>query len=269
MSLSRLKKEPFSLVLGWGGARWFAHIGVLRFLEEHKLKPTEIVGTSMGACIGAYAAFGLTSHQIEDIVKDISYTSLFDFDLKTGLVQGDKIRHFLKKTFNESVIEDLTIPLRICATTLNGGKTTIFNSWSVIDALRASISLPWLFSPYSINGSEYVDGCLTANLPIEHATYQTCIAVSVVKDVNQPITFTDSRFGLKVARNRFALNKDVLSRALNIMLTEQEDEMIKNTDKQVYFIRPCIQDIGVLSIEKIDEAIALGYNQARVLLMRK
>lgn len=261
-----IQTAPFSLVLWGGGARGYAHIGVLRFLEEHSLKPAEIVGTSMGACIGACAAVGMKAQEIQDIFQHTSFIKLLDIDITTGLVYGEKIRSFMSTLFSEKTIEKTTIPFRACATTLINGKTMVFKKWLVVNALRASISLPWLFSPYEIDGIEYVDGCLTANLPLEVARYGQTIAVSVIKDTSTPIDYTDSVLGITIPRNRLSLNRDIINRSLNIMLQQQEDHMLKNTEKKVLLVRPAIQHIGVLSVEKIEEAVTLGYTTAKKIL---
>ena len=136
-------------------------------MEEKNIQITEIAGTSMGAIIGAFLAIGTTSDEMQKITREINYLQMIDFDLKNGFIKGDKIINFLEKYFGNTQIQDLKIPLKIIATDLETGEKKVFMNGKIVDAVRASISLPGIFRPHEIDGKFFIDGGVVSNLPLE------------------------------------------------------------------------------------------------------
>lgn len=138
----------------------------------------------MGAVIGAFLAIEKTSDEMQKIAQEISYLQMIDFDLKNGFIKGEKIVNFLKKYFGNTEIQYLKIPLKIIATNLETGEKKVFSSGKIVDAVRASISLPGIFRPHEIDGKLFIDGGVVSNLPLEElSTYQK-IGISALKTYN-------------------------------------------------------------------------------------
>ncbi len=163
-----------ALVLGSGAARGLAHIGVLKVLEEAQIKPEIVVGTSMGALIaGGYAA-GLSAKEMEDIACKTNWLRVAKLLMprklqRDGLIDGGRIEDFIIALLGEQKIENLNTPFAAVATDLLSGEEVILQSGSLVKAIRASISLPFLFSPVKINGKLLADGAVTNPLPINVA----------------------------------------------------------------------------------------------------
>ncbi len=166
--MSESKKEV-SLVLGSGGARGLAHIGVIRWLEEQGYQIKSISGCSMGAVIGGIYAAGKLEEfeQWVCAIKKLDIVSLLDISWrKNGLVKGDKIIDTLIALVGDQKIEDLPIPYTAVAADIAGEKEVWLQSGSLFDAIRASISLPMFFTPFTINGVDLIDGGVLNPVPI-------------------------------------------------------------------------------------------------------
>jgi NTE family protein len=162
-------KTTISLVLGSGGARGLAHIGVIRWLEENNFKIESISSCSMGALIGGiYAAGKLNDfeHWVRAITK-VEIVKLLDLSWnKSGLVKGDKIINTLIDLVGEQGIEDLPITYTAVAADILSEKEVWINSGRLFDAIRASISLPLFFTPFKYNGVDLIDGGVLNPVPI-------------------------------------------------------------------------------------------------------
>lgn len=163
------KKKTVSLVLGSGGARGLAHIGVIHWLEENGFEIKSISGCSIGAIIGgAYAAGKL--NDFEDWVQAITKSDIFtllDVSWKrNGLVKGDKIIDSLTELVGDIMIEDLEIKYTAVAADIVNEKEVWMNSGRLFDAIRASMSLPLFFTPFNYNGIDLIDGGVLNPVPI-------------------------------------------------------------------------------------------------------
>jgi len=164
------KKKPVALVLASGGAKGFAHIGAIEELENQGYEIASIAGTSMGALVGGiYAAGGL------DQVKEWMYHltrkkvfSLADFTWSThALLKGNRLMKALQEQVPDTPIEQLRIPFCAVATDLRTGSEVVFRSGSLYEAIRASISVPMLFTPVEMDDMLLVDGGITNGLPLD------------------------------------------------------------------------------------------------------
>ena len=175
--------KTVSLVLGSGGARGLAHIGIIHWLEEHGYKITTIAGSSIGALIGGiYCAGKLDDYekwiralQKKDVIK------LLDFSFsRSGLFSGDKIMQTLKELLGEVNIEDMPIKFTAVASDVDAEKEVWFDDGPLFDAIRASISIPTIFTPVSHNGHMLVDGAMLNPIPIAPTlTDMTDITIAV------------------------------------------------------------------------------------------
>lgn len=163
-------KQDVALVLASGGAKGFAHIGAIEALEENGYRITSLAGTSMGALIGGiYAAGGLP--QVKEWMYNLSkqrILSLTDFTLSPhAIVKGDRLIKALQAHVPDCRIEELPIPFSISATDLKTGSEVVFREGSLYEAIRASISIPMLFTPVEMGDMLLVDGGLTNGLPLD------------------------------------------------------------------------------------------------------
>ncbi len=196
------KKPKVALVLSGGGAKGIAHIGVIRELEKRGIKPDLIIGTSAGALVGGMYAAGLTPNQLEEIVMSADWDYLMNDAIHrenlligqgnknknsvislpldglkpamvSGVYEGQNLLTFFEIAVNKynrvMDFDDLEIPFRSIGTNIETGEMKVFESGKLADAMRASMSIPSVFSPYEIDGELYVDGGLVNNLPSDIA----------------------------------------------------------------------------------------------------
>jgi predicted acylesterase/phospholipase RssA len=156
--------------LGGGAAKGLFHIGVLSVLEENGIFPNFIAGTSMGAIVGAMYASGLKAADMKQIVQQINWRKILRLtDLSipfSGLTQGKGIDDLLKSIIEERTFSDLKIPFACVATDLKNGTQVVLKDGLLIDAIRASISLPAILTPKKIDGRYLLDGGLVNVVPV-------------------------------------------------------------------------------------------------------
>ncbi|HMV44850.1 MAG TPA: patatin-like phospholipase RssA [Leptospiraceae bacterium] len=162
------KNLKLGLALGSGSSRGWAHIGVIRRLEELGIKPDVVVGTSVGSLVGAaYCAGKLTD--LESWLVSLKWqdvVSFFDLSFAGGLIKGNKLFKFFESHFQDTKIEDLQIPFGAVATDLETGQEIWMRSESLLSAVRASISLPGIFSPARRDNRWLVDGGMVNPVPV-------------------------------------------------------------------------------------------------------
>jgi NTE family protein len=190
-------KKTVSLVLGSGGARGYAHIGVIEALEERGYEITSISGSSMGALVGGiYAAGKLPELKAWLLSLDwIEVLKLVDFSFSTdGMIKGDRVFEQIEKIVGKVNIEDLPIPFTAVATNLHTQKPVWFQKGDLVDAMRASVAIPTILTPKKIEGQSLVDGGILTPLPTmpllaNHSDYT--IAVNIHADDDESLNQTD------------------------------------------------------------------------------
>jgi len=186
-----LQKGKVGLALGGGTARGLAHIGVLEVLEKEGIPVDMITGTSLGAVVGALYAQGKDSSQIKDLALDLGWKKLaplVDPSLpKTGFIKGRKIKNLLALIIGGDIkFSDLKIPLACVTTDIDTGEEVVIDQGSVLEAMRASISIPAVFTVVKWKGRYLVDGGLVNPVPVSVAKRMGAdfvIAVNVIPDV--------------------------------------------------------------------------------------
>jgi NTE family protein len=164
-----MSKETVSLVLGSGGARGLAHIGIIHYLEEHGYDIRSISGCSMGALVGGIYACGKLDafEQWVRAITKVDIIKLLDFSWgKQGLVEGERIIEALKELVGDRRIEDLPIEYTAVAADIQREKEIWLKRGSLFDAIRASISLPLFFTPFDMNDMKLLDGGILNPVPI-------------------------------------------------------------------------------------------------------
>ncbi|MDO6562344.1 patatin-like phospholipase family protein [Amphritea sp. 1_MG-2023] len=278
-----------SLVLGSGGARGLAHIGVIHWLEQHGFKIASISGCSSGALIGGIYAAGKLD-EFEAWVQSIRTVDIVTFmDLswkKSGLVKGDKIINTLTNLVGDVMIEDLPINYTAVASDINNEKEVWINSGRLFDAIRASISLPLLFTPFQYKGIELIDGGVLNPVPIaptfNDATDLT-IAVNLGGKVNGKERVTLNT-GISEAKKTFLSSKiaeflesfkepstaspskdrdayDIANQAFDAMQSTIARQKLAAYPAD-YFIEVARNACGMLEFDRASEMISLGYQAA-------
>lgn len=204
-----MSETRVALVLGGGGARGLAHIGVLKVLEKNNIPIHLIVGTSMGAFVGGFYAAGTGIDLMEELALSVDrkfIAKMLSPSFSTsGLVDGERVRSYLEKFLGNVNIEDLGIPFSSVATDLTMGEEVIFSNGSLLDAIMASIAIPALFKPVHYQNRYLVDGGLVNPLPVSIAHK---LRANVVIAVN--VTPSPSKVGKPGNAQRvFRLNKTI------------------------------------------------------------
>lgn len=251
------KAHTVSLILGSGGARGLAHIGVIKELEARGYAISSIVGCSMGALVGGFYAVGkLASYEswvtrlaMWDVVRflDISLTN------RSGIMKGDLIMDQLRSLVGHRLIEDLPIPFTAVATDVVNKKEVWLNRGDLFDAIRASISIPGIFTPKEIDGRVLVDGGLLNPLPVAPATDERTdltIAVSLAgRDVSHPC-------GPDVVPANSGGIEEYRSRIDRFIGTVQERLGIERPNDQVKARTPSLTDVLMGMFDTMQIAIA-------------
>ena len=166
----KAERPLIALALGSGGARGFAHIGVIKALEAAGIKPDIVAGSSSGAIVAALYASGLSGIELERMAIELQETALIDFALfGEGWVRGEALQGYVNRTVGNLPIERLAKPFAVVATDAKSGRMVVFNRGDTGLAVRASSSVPNLFIPPVIDGVPYLDGGLTSPVPVSVA----------------------------------------------------------------------------------------------------
>ncbi len=241
-----------ALLLGGGGARGFAHVGVIRELESAQIPIDLIVGVSVGSLIGALYADTADSFKLEWKAFQIQKKDIFDyklFNLKDGLAKGDAIKAYIDNNLETKYLENMKIPLAIVAVDLNSGLPVVFKTGPIKDAVRASTAVPGIFMPMPFEGKFLVDGGVVGNL-----------APQVAKDLGASVII-----GVNIAKPRSNLSGGmpnvltVIMEAINIM----GDEIVRLRKNDIdILIEPQVGNIGITDFSKKRELIEAGRQAA-------
>jgi len=234
------------LVLSGGGARGFAHLGVLQALNEAGIMPDVISGTSAGALAGVLYADGYSP---KEILKLMNTGSRLDFMRpampREGLLQINGIIKILKAHLKATTFNELKIPLYVTATDMNNGKAVYFSEGNLLDPVIASASIPVVFQPVKINDISYVDGGVLDNLPL--FPIENKCKVLIGSFVN-PVGYAEKISGLiNIAERTFMLS--------------MSKEIIEKAKKFHLFVAPLeLKNYKILDPEKAAELFDVGYN---------
>ena len=193
--MEKRKLKTVSLVLGSGGARGLAHIGVIKWLLGNKYEIKSIAGCSIGSLIGGVYAAGKLD-RLEEWMRALTKTdilSLIDLSWdKSGFVKGDKIINTLVDLIGDLSIEDLPIAFTAVAADIKSEKEVWINSGRLFDAIRASISLPLFFTPFNYNGVMLIDGGILNPVPIA-PTFSDETDLTIAVNLGGPVSENDQK----------------------------------------------------------------------------
>ncbi len=256
------------LVLGGGGARGLAHFGVLRVLHREKIPIACIAGTSMGGLVGALFAAGVPAERVEEEVLRLSRVTeqirLVDVELSAaGLsVRGRRIYNFMADLLGEDLtFADLPLPLAMVAVDIHTGREVILQGGLVIDAVRATISVPGVFMPVDLGDYRLVDGGVLDNVPVDVARGMGAtrtIAVDVLPSFSVNVPGRDPvETGLQLAFAPRQLTE--VYHVLMIMIAALTESRLRQYPPDL-LIRPALSpSITLLSgFNRAEEMIAAG-----------
>lgn len=166
----KVREPVVALVLGGGGVKGFAHVGVIKVLESHGIKPNIVVGTSAGSFVGALYASGMSAFKLQSVALGIQETDIRDLTLSSqGFLIGEKLQQFVNTQVGNKTIQQFPIRFAAVATDLESGEKAAFNYGNAGQAVRASCSIPNVFLPARIGKRQYVDGGLVSPVPVQTA----------------------------------------------------------------------------------------------------
>ena len=236
-----------ALVLASGGSRGLAHIGAIEVLEEHGFRVTSIAGASMGALVGGiYAAGGLDAFkEWMRTVDRMKIFNLMDFTIGNGgFVKGEKVIDELKSIIPDKLIEDLPVPFTAVATDIRHRREVLFNSGSLYDAIRSSISMPSIFTPNRIGDMLLIDGGVVNPVPVNRVL-RTPGDILVAVDLNGPyIEKQEEEPEDKKSRLRGRLERIVDSISDKVLKDKVEASLPQIKDKE----KEDDDDMGIVSI---------------------
>ena len=243
-------REPvIAVALGGGGAKGFAHIGVLKVLESHGIKPKIVTGTSAGSFVGSLYASGKSPYQLQQIALGFKESDIRDLTLnRQGFLLGQKLQDYVNKNVANKPIEQFPIRFAAVATRLDTGRKAEFIKGNAGQAVRASCSIPNVFVPALIGGQKYVDGGLVSPIPVKTAQNMGADIVIAVDISARPD-------GTK-AMNMFG----VLDQTINIMGQQSINEELNQAN---VVIQPKVGHLGVLDLKSSNEAILEGERAAQ------
>jgi NTE family protein len=254
-----MKLNPFNtrigLALGGGAAKGIAHIGVLKAFEEEQIRIHCISGTSVGALVASYHAFGRPPESILSICSTLNLSRILNFTFERGgLFSTDNIREMIHRDLGDCRIEEADIPLAICTTDIETGEQMIFRKGNLADAVCASMAVPGLFVPVEIDGRILVDGGLVENVPISPLAKMGA-GITVAVDLSYVSRYPKPEDTL-----------DVISNAINIGIDFNTRKQLKKADVAVPL------DLSDYSLtnnaDRVDELYMEGYRPMKKKIQR-
>ncbi len=229
------------LALSGGGVRALAHIGVLKVLDEAGLRPSSMAGTSMGAIVGALYAAGKTGEELEaEVLRLTGFGQILQFvdwlPSTRGLMNGQSLSNYIKGQLGGDItFDDLLMPLAVTTTDMSSGKGVNLSSGSVIDAIRASLSLVGIFTPVERDGHRLVDGGFLNHLPVNVAREQGA-SVLVAVNINSSVLYgeeeeelirgTFPRFTPPAVTDLIQINSIMVRELTRLRLAEAKPEFL-------------------------------------------
>jgi NTE family protein len=246
------KKKKIGLVLGSGAARGLAHIGVIKALEEENISIDMITGTSIGALVGACYAKNGEIKDFEEVVLNTNWKQLLqlaDLNLAVilkGFVQGQKVKELLKTIIGDIEFKDLKIPLAVVATDVNTGEEVIIKEGSVVEAVRASISIPVVFMPVKFKDKFLIDGGIVNPVPvnvIKKMGATSVIACNVIQSLGERRT-TKKRENLRIKKTEVVAGKGAPNKSdLFAIVENQINSIIQENSGKMKKLQKVINDL--------------------------
>ncbi len=244
------ENEKIGLALGGGAVLGAAHIGVLKALEESDIPVSYVAGTSIGALISAFLAFGKGWEEITEVLKDLNWLDISGISLSQfGLLSNKKLGRIIIENMGDVSFDEALIPLAMVATDISTGEKVVLKKGSVATAVMASTCIPGIFVPVEVNGKILVDGGIVENVPV--TTLKDMGADLIIGvDLNSKHTFKKPRNIVEVLLRSF----DFTLKTATKLQTEQADILVE----------PDLSSFNMVDVDQMDDLIEKGYQEANL-----
>jgi NTE family protein len=256
--------RKIGLALGGGAARGLAHIGVLEVLEKEGIRFDMIAGTSAGAAVGALYAQGKLASQMEELALNTGWkrlVSLVDLALpRSGFIEGTRIKNQLKSIIGDIEFSDLKIPMACVATDIRSGEEVVINQGSVLEGVRASISVPVIFTAVKWKDRYLVDGGLVNPVPVSTVREMGAdfiIAVNVIPDI-----------GDRTQRTKRFKQPNIFNIMLQSIYISTYSVVRSSLEGADIVIEPHLKHIGYVDFHRARDCIAQGKLAAQDLIQQ-
>lgn len=242
------KPAKIAVVLGAGASKGFAHIGVLKVLESHKVPIHMVVGTSVGSFVGSLYAYGYNPYELQTFAFSLQKDDMADYIIPdNGFIKGEKLENFVNQKVKYTSIDKFKTPFYAVATNIATGEEMVFGRGNPGKAVRASCSIPGIFNPVVIGDKSYVDGGVVSPVAIDVARRFGADVVIAV-DISSSLSSTVP-----------AGTMETILQAIDIMYNKMSVIQLKNAD---VVIKPKVGYIGSSDFTKRHEAIMEGEKAA-------
>lgn len=251
----------FSLVLSGGGALGIAHLGVIENMLNKYIKPSEIIGTSMGAIVGACLSIGMSSQEISKLFEDFSnILKWISYKYRSNsLISSKKIEKIFVEVFGNKKLSETKIPLKVISTNLEICEKQVWCSKKhpdmlIKDALLSTMAIPGIFEEKEINGVHYGDGFLVENLGVNETEYENILAVDVLGIKSYTKEFSNSFLKTVKVVNMF-------EKSMRILIYNQTMTNLNNLEnKKIQYIDIDTKDYQTYNFGKYKELKNIGLN---------
>lgn len=240
--------KKIGIALSGGGARGIAHLGVLKALEEFGLQPDLVAGASAGGLVGGLYCAGYQPEEILDIVKHAEMFSIFNIALNQGLFSMNPIEKVYRKYVPHNSFEALKRPLWVTATDILKGASVYFSTGELTPAMMATACVPLAFQPVHYRGTEFLDGGILNNLPVE----------PLIGNCEKLIGVHVNAMDLSASHIH---TKDLVDRSFHLMLSLSTEE--KKAKFDAFIEPPNLSRFGMFDISAADEIYKAGYEHTR------
>ncbi len=258
-----LQPPTVALVLGGGGAKGFAHVGVIKALEKNGITPTLVVGTSVGSLVGSLYASGYTAGQLEQLALTTPDSALTDFVLSNqGFIEGIKLKNFINAKVDGRAIESFPINFAAIAAEKNTLKKAVFTSGDAGLAVQASCSIPNIFIAPRIPenvGKKYIDGGVVSLVPVDSA-WDLGADIVIAVDVTAPTTNTSNNLlpAVSSLSSFWGLLENSLASTVTTQASSRSATMRQERERADVVIIPDVAHISSLDTSQRRALIAAG-----------
>lgn len=246
------KPYKLGITLSGGGARGFAHIGVLKALNEHGIFPDVVSAVSAGSIVGTLYADGYSPDEIYDIFSKLDLYKILRFYRPAfGVLRADGLQKALQQNLRARSFSELKVPLYICATNFTKAHVEFFSEGELIPAVMASSAIPMILKPVLFNGEYYVDGGLMNNLPVEPLLplCEDVIGVNV-----NPVS----------EAKRFSSFRNYADRVMHLAVRANVQPNIQKCD--VYIEPPGLMDYHLFKVSSARHIFEIGYKHTQSII---
>lgn len=235
------------IALGGGAFRGAVHPGALKALEEEGLQPNFLSGTSAGAMVAAFYAFGTPPEKIRELAHKLRWLRISSFTLpKLGLLSNAEIGNFMETHLGDVLLENALIPIALVAADIRTGERVVFKTGSVAEAVMASTCIPGVFTPVEVDGRLLVDGAIVENVP-----------VSVLNEMGARVSVA-----IDLGSGRYRTPQGIVEVLLNAFAIAVDQTTSRQTESADVLIRPDLTGYSLMDSGNSAKLYAEGFRSA-------